>query len=114
MHGMTKKELTENDIKPYVEKFTATLEQYLIPDFSKLKDFTLDGIGVLELVFSDGTKKMLDIKPEGRILLSRLALERVKQSNAREALKEEINSESYLGGNIIAVFETITSSTLAP
>ncbi len=56
----------------------------------------LDGKGILEVVCVDGKKRTLSLKPEGKVLISQIAMERLRATSAREVFKEEINSESYL------------------
>jgi hypothetical protein len=114
MRGILQDKMPYEEVEKYIETFIETLGKNLISDFSQLQTFTLDGKGILEVVFVDGKKRTLDLKPEGKVLISQIAMERMRATSAREVFKEEINSESYLWGNIIAVFETVAKSSIAP
>lgn len=96
MRGILQDKMPYEEVEKYIETFIETLGKNLISDFSQLQTFTLDGKGILEVVFVDGKKRTLDLKPEGKVLISQIAMERMRATSAREVFKEEINSESYL------------------
>lgn len=95
---------------PYVEWVMDLIRSEYCKDLSKLKEYSINGRGILELVYTDGRKDHITLLLDSLNLWREATTRKMLQEQgriSREAIRQKYITESYLWWDVLAVYEVV-------